>query len=59
MLETKIYYAVDREFSFAVTFLDRSLSFERRYDLTRINVFYTEMTNKVLFDQRGNGWVEN
>lgn len=58
MLEGKDYYAVDMVFPFVAAFIDRSLGFEEKCELTRMNVLYIEIINKVLVDHRDRRWRE-
>lgn len=53
----KIYYAVDNVFQFASAYIDRSLDFAKRCDLTPMSVLYTEVLGEVLFDEKKGGRV--
>lgn len=59
MMERKNYYGTDTLFPIVAALVDKSLGLVENRDLTLINVFYTEMIQKVLFDPRGDAWVKN
>lgn len=52
------YYASDIVFPFVAPFIHKIFGFVERCSLTTMTVLYTEMANKVLFDQSGGAWVE-
>lgn len=57
MMERKNSYAADRVLPFVASFINGSLGFVERCNLTRINLFYTEMINTLLFDHNGVSWT--
>lgn len=59
MMERRNHYAVDAVILFVAAITDRSPTFVERCDSIRMNVLYTEVTNEVLSDQRGGGWMED
>lgn len=58
MMVGRNYFAAYTVFSFAATFVDRSLGLGESFDLTRINVLYNEMVKNVLFSHRGGARVD-
>lgn len=48
MMTERIYYAIDAVFPFAAGFIERSLGFMKRCNLTRMTVLYTGMGDKTL-----------
>lgn len=52
------YYACDKLFPFVAVFIHSGLGFVKTRKLTRTNVLYTLIMNKMLFDHRNWAWVE-
>lgn len=46
MMKKSSHYALDRFFLFVVSFIDRSLRFVEKCDLTRTSVLYTKIFSK-------------
>lgn len=57
LIERSNYYAADTVFPLTAEFNDRNLGSVERWALTWVYVSYTEVENKMLFEQRGNAWV--
>lgn len=52
MLKKTGHFAVDTIFPTVASSTDRSIGFEADCDLTRLEVQYTDILNRVLVDQR-------
>lgn len=50
MLERNNYYAVDWDFQCTAAFIDRSLGFEARCDLSQMTVQYSDIANRILIE---------
>lgn len=57
-MERKDFNAIDTVFLFVAEFTRKNHGFVEKCDLTCMNVLYTEMVERELFDQRGGMWVE-
>lgn len=53
----KRYLAADEVFPFVATFIDESLGFVGKYDLTRMSALYANRTGKLLFDHSKAAWT--
>lgn len=58
MLEGEDSYGTDMVVPFIAGFVSKSLSFEGRFELTRMNVQYSDIVSKILLHQRDEIWVE-
>lgn len=57
LLEGKNNYAVEILLPFLSSFIVKSLDFEERCELSRMNIQYSDTVNKVLLDHRDYTWV--
>lgn len=58
MLERKEYYAVDMVFQSTASFIEMSVVFKPLFDLTRMNVQYSDFITKVLLDLKDEIWLK-
>lgn len=59
MVERTRYFAVHAVTPFVTAFNDKKIDLEERWDLTWMNVFYTEMFKKMTYDHSGRALVRN
>lgn len=57
-MERKNHYALGKLLPFVAALIERSTDSVNRCGFTRMHVLYTEILNKVPFDQRGGAWMQ-